>query len=182
LSLLPKTGYRGTQSLRWLQSQNVAVPPENNQGAIQAEGALALRLSNGEALLLGGPRGNSELLDQLDGELSREKPDGVHPVLRADSSAWFVVSGRLAPEMLSKLCGVDLSPDVFSQFEVAQTSVARTNAIVVRWDLGQTLAYHVIPGAAFAEYLWDCLMDAMVEYGGSPAGLEAVWSLLASGK
>lgn len=181
MSLLPKTGFRGPQALQWLQSQNVVLPPENNQGAIQPDGALALRLSNGEALLLGGIRGNGEQLDQLGEAHTREEPEGVHQVLRADSSAWFLVSGRLAPEMLSKLCGVDFSPDVFSQLEVAQTSVARSNAIVLRWDLGQTLAYHVIPGAAYAEYLWDCLMDAMVEYGGRPAGLEAAWSLLASG-
>ena len=149
-------------------------------GALQPEGALAVRLSNGEALLLGNLQGNSDLLDRLAENFSRELPAEVYQVPRADSSAWFMVTGRLAPEMLAKLCGVDLSSKVFPQLEVAQTSVARTNAIVLRWDVGQTLAYHVFPGAALAEYLWDCLMDAMVEYGGRPAGLEAVWGLLAA--
>jgi sarcosine oxidase subunit gamma len=191
LSLLPKTGYRGPQALPWLEAQQLELPP-NNRGAIQPDGALVVRLGDGEALLLknpmlenpllGNPQGNSELLDRLGKEHSREPPAGVYPVPRADSTAWFVVSGRLAPEMLAKLCGVDLSPEVFPQLEVAQTSVARANAIVLRWDVGETLAYHLFPGAALAEYLWDCLMDAMVEYGGRPTGLEAMWSLLAAGK
>ena len=180
LSPMPRAGYRGPQALPWLQAQELAIAPENNRGALQPEGSLAVRLSDGDVLLLGNLRSNSELLDGLAKEHSREQPQGVYQVHRADSSPWFVVSGRLAPEMLAKLCGVDLSPQVFSQLEVAQTSVARAGAIVVRWDLGQTPAYHLLPGAALAEYLWDCLMDAMVEYGGRPAGLEAAWSLLAA--
>ncbi len=182
LSLLPKTGYRGPRALAWLETQKVVLPPENNRGAIQPEGSVAVRLSDGEALLLGNLRSNSELLDQLEKVKSRETPDGVYQVHRADSCGWFVVSGRLAPEMLAKLCGVDLSPEVFPQLQVAQTSLARTDAIVLRWDMGQTLAYHLFPGAALAEYLWDAVMDAMVEYGGRPAGLEALWSLLPSDK
>lgn len=186
LSLLPRTGYRGPRALPWLEAQQLELPP-NNRAAIQPDGGLLVRLGDGEALLLGNlslgnSQGNSEWLDRLGKEHSRESPGGVYPVLRADSTAWFVVAGKIAPEMLAKLCGVDLSPRVFPQLEVAQTSVARSNAIVLRWDLGETLAYHLFPGAALAEYLWECLMDAMVEYGGRPAGLEAVWSLLAAGQ
>ena len=186
LSLMPKTGYRGPRALAWLEARELAIPP-NNRGAIQTEGGLVVRLGDREALLLGNPlpgnlQGINGLLHRLGEEYSREPADGVYPVLRADSIAWFVVAGRHAPEMLAKLCGVDLSPEVFPDLEVAQTSVARSNAIVLRWDLGQTLAYHLFPGAALAEYLWDCLMDAMEEYGGRPAGLEAMWSLLAAGK
>lgn len=180
LSPMPRAGYRGPQALPWLRAQKLVITLENNQGAIQREGSLAVRLSDGDVLLLGNLRGNSELLDRLGKEHSQEQPNGVYQVLRADSSPWFLVSGRLAPEMLAKLCGVDLSPEVFAQLEVAQTSVARAGAIIVRWDLGQTPAYHLLPGAALAEFLWDCLMDAMVEYGGRPAGLEAAWSLLAA--
>lgn len=182
LSLLPKTGYRGPRALSWLGAQKVVIPGENNRGALQPEGTLAVRLGNGEAMLLGNPKGNSELLDQLGKEHSLQPPAGVYQVPRADSSAWFVVSGRLAPDMLAKVCGVDLSAKDFPQLEVAQTSVARASAVVLRWDLGQTLAFHLFPGAALAEYFWGCLMDAMVEYGGRPAGLEAVWNLLVSAK
>ncbi len=179
-SAMPRSGYRGPQALPWLQAQKLVIAPENNRGAVQREGGLAARLSDGEVLLLGNLRGNRELLERLEAEHSRERPEGVYRVHREDSSPWFLVSGRLAPEMLAKLCGVDLSPRVFPPLEVAQTSVARAGAIVVRWDLGPTLAYHLLPGAALAEFLWDCLMDAMVEYGGRPAGLEAAWSLLAA--
>lgn len=180
LSPMPRAGYRGPQALPWLQAQKLEITPENNRGAVQPEGSLAVRLSDGDVLLLGDLRCNGELLDNLGKEHSQQQPNGVYQVQRADSSPWFLVSGRLAPEMLAKLCGVDLSPRVFPQLEVAQTSVARTGAIVVRWDLGQTPAYHLLPGAALAEYLWDCLMDAMEEYGGRPAGLEAARALLAA--
>ena len=148
LSALPRSGYRGPQALPWLQAQELVIAPENNQGAVQRDGSLAVRLGDGEALLLGNLRGNRAPLQQLEVEHSRQRPDGVYRVHREDSTAWFLVSGRLAPEMLAKLCGVDLSPEVFPQLEVAQTSVARAGAIVVRWDVGQTLAYHLLPGAA----------------------------------
>ncbi|MCR6629846.1 MAG: hypothetical protein NVV74_07215 [Magnetospirillum sp.] len=69
--------------------------------------------------------------------------------------------------MLAKLCGVDLRRHVFADGAVAQTSVARLNGILIR----QGEDFHLLADSASAEYLWDCLVDAMAEFGGSVAGV-----------
>ena len=48
------------------------------------------------------------------------------------------------------------------------------NAVVIRDDRGGVLAYHLLGDSASAEYLWDCLNDAMAEFDGAPVGLAAV--------
>lgn len=55
---------------------------------------------------------------------------------------------------------------VFQGDDVAQTPVARLNAIVIRQDD----RYHLLADSAFTEYLWSCLIDAMAEFKGSIAG------------
>ena len=44
-------------------------------------------------------------------------------------------------------------------------------------DLGQAPAFHLLVDSASAEYVWDCLMDAMAEFDGRPAGLNALAGL-----
>jgi sarcosine oxidase subunit gamma len=108
--------------------------------------------------------------------LPPETPRGF-PLPRRDSHAWFLVSGGAAAAMFAKLCGVDLRPEKFPDLSVAQTSVARISAIVIRDDREGTLAYHLLTDSASAEYLWDCLLDAMTEFEGRPVGLAAVRAL-----
>ncbi len=79
-----------------------------------------------------------------------------------------------AARMLAKLCGVDLRPRSFDDLEIAQTIVARLSAIVVRDDIGETLAYHLLADSASALYLWDCVVEAMAEFDGVVAGAEAL--------
>ena len=45
---------------------------------------------------------------------------------------------------------------------------------VIRADLGTLPAFHLLVYSATAGYMWDCLLDAMAEFGGRPVGLEAL--------
>ena len=81
--------------------------------------------------------------------------------------------------MFSKVCGVDLRPHKFGLGHIAQTAVAKTNAIVIRQDLGQTLSYFILCDISATEFMWDCLLDAMQEYAGSPVGIRALEQLVA---
>jgi sarcosine oxidase subunit gamma len=81
--------------------------------------------------------------------------------------------------MFAKICGVDLRPAHFPIGAIAQTSVAKMSAIIIRADLGSTIAYHVCADIASADYLWTCLEDAMAEYGGRIVGLAALRALQA---
>ena len=73
--------------------------------------------------------------------------------------------------MFAKICGVDLRPHHFADGRIAQTSLAKMSAIVIRADLGRTPAFHLLADSASAEYLWGCLLDAMAEFDGAPVGL-----------
>ena len=182
LSPLARCGFKGAGTPEWLSAQGVEVPAESNRAARQQDGALAARLAPGEALLLGDLRGDSGGLPAaLDAAwaaepLPPESPRGF-PVPRQDSHAWFLVTGSAAAAMFAKLCGVDLRPSKFPDLAIAQTSVARINAVVTRDDRCGHLAYHLLCDSASAGYLWDCLLDAMAEFEGRPAGLTAVRGL-----
>src|SRR5262249_57341388 len=93
---------------------------------------------------------------------------------RAESQAWFGVTGEQAPAMCAKICGVDLRLHRFAAGAVAQTSVAKMSAFVIRADLGGTPAFHLLADSASALYLWTCVLDAMAEFDGAPVG----WSAL----
>jgi len=79
--------------------------------------------------------------------------------------------------MFAKICGVDLRPKSFADHAIAQTSVARTNCIVIRGDIGAMPAYHLLGDSASAGFVWSAVLDAMAEFGGVPVGLDALLRL-----
>lgn len=181
LSPLPRTGFKGPGALAWLDRQGAPAPEADNAAAALDDGTLVARLAPSEALLLGNPVGTAAAIAKLDGKEADGFAAGAYRVPRRDNNAWFRLTGRQAAACMAKLCGVDLRPDGFADLAVAQTQVARLSAIVIRQDLagGRTpvLAYHLLFDSASAEYLWDVLVDAMAEFDGGPAGLDALQSL-----
>ncbi|MBM3583940.1 MAG: sarcosine oxidase [Alphaproteobacteria bacterium] len=178
LTPLRRGGYKGWTALDWLRGQGVAIG-ENNTTVDQPDGSRVARLADSEALILGDLEGGSALLDRVEGTWSLESAEGAYPVPRPETNAWCAITGQHAATMLAKMCGVDLRPKAFANGAVAQTSVARMSAIVIRRDLGRTLAYDMIADSAAAAYLWRCLIDAMGEFDGAPVGLAAVRALAA---
>ena len=184
LSPLPRLGLKGAGTADWLAGQGIDVPGDSNQAVRQASGVLAARLAPSELLLLGGLSGDATPLDDIQaawqgGTLPPDPPRG-YLLPRSHSHFWFLLSGAHTAVMFSRLCGVDLRPDKFADGRIAQTSMARMNAVIIREDQGGVLAYHVLGDSASAEYLWGCLLDAMAEFDGAPVGLAAVRSLSAS--
>lgn len=178
LSVQTRTGFKGVGTVAWLTAQGIALAQESNRAIRQADGSLAARLAPTEVLLLGDPQGRGEALKRVEqawksAEIPPATPRGF-PLPRQDSHAWFAITGRQAPALFAKLCAVDLRPHKFPDGAIAQTSVALLGAIVIRHDLGSTLSYHALFDSASADYCWDCLMDAMVEFKGRPVGLTAL--------
>lgn len=167
LSPFARTGFKGADTPDWLARQGLVIPEVPNRAVVQADGSVLARLSAGEFLLLGRPGDEIGLVERLDAAWSWGDGAGMcFPLPRQDSHAWFHLRGDAVPEMMATLCGVDLRRHVFADGAVAQTSVARLNAIVVR----QGDHYHLLADSASAEYLWACVVDAMAEFGGSIAG------------
>ncbi len=174
LSALPRTGFKGCGAPDWLQGNGVKLPEAPNLARLHSDGSLLVRLSQQELLVLSDLRRTSLLADELPMQWSIDSCDGVYLLPRSDSHSWFTLAGRHAAEAFSKVCAVDLRTDKFSQGEVAQTSLARINSIIVRQDLGTTPCYHILSDVSSAEFLWASLLDAMLEFKGKAVGTAAL--------
>lgn len=177
LSLHPHFGFKGRETVDWLRSQGVDVGDQDNLAYRQADGALAAKLAPREILLISDVAGSSNVCHRLAGMACIDEEIEAFPVPRGDGYFWFLVSGGQAGTMFAKICGVDLRPEQIPQLEIAQTSVARMNVVIIRDDLGDAPAYHILGDVASASYLWACLRDAMEEFGGGLMGQGAVRKL-----
>ena len=174
LSLAPRTGFKGRGAPDWFQKVLRTAPAATNEAAIQPDGMLVARLSPYEFLVLGDLSVDPRPIAALERRHIDDQPAATYLLPRADSHSLFLLSGRYASAMMAKLCGVDLRGKAFRNGAVAQTSVARINAVVIRNDLGENRGYYLLGDSSCAEYLWSCLLDAMREFGGAPVGLGAM--------
>ena len=181
LSVLPRGGFKGAGTPDWLTAQGLSVPEDSNRALRQSDGTLAARLAPTEILLLSDVAGEAGTIADLEATWNAapqppQTPRG-YPLPRRDSHAWFLVTGAEAAGMFAKVCGVDLRPVKFEPGQIAQTSIARANGIVIRDDLGATLAYHLLVDSASADFFWPAILDAMAEFGGGPVGHSALLAL-----
>lgn len=160
LTSLPRAGVKGMNLSAWLTSRLYELGDESNCAYPQPDGSLLVRLSPGELLLLADPANPSDEVASF----SLEPAYTCYPVRRKDSHYWFALSGERCSDMFAKLCAVDLSPDNFPNNRVAQSSVAKTSAIIVRHDSDNDLRYFVLGDSSTTQYMKHCLNDAMAEF------------------
>jgi sarcosine oxidase subunit gamma len=173
VSLLPRLGFKGRDTAAWLARHGIAVGDAPNVAYRQADGALAARLAAGEVTIMSDIGERSTACRRLADATSLDDDVMCFPVPRGEGHFRFLVTGRQAAGMFAKICGVDLRPAKFPDLAIAQTSIARMSANVVRNDLGGTLAFDMHGDVASGAYMWMCLCDAMAEFGGRPVGLSA---------
>ncbi len=174
LTPLPRGGFKGHGALDWLRRQGMTIGDANNRAYPVDDGALVLRLADSEALILGDLAATGDTCARLEHEWSMENADGGYPVPRRSTNFWVLITGRHAAALFAKICGVDLRPHKFANHDIAQTSVARINTVIVRDDRGDLPVFHLLGDGASAEYMWGCLLDAMKEFDGQPVGYLAL--------
>ncbi len=177
LSPLSRLGFKGRGTIPAMQSRGITLEAAPNRAFRQPDGGLCLVLAPGEVILLSNLSGDGERLTQLEAGWRIEDEERTYPLPRRDSHAWLAVGGEAAPEMFAKLCAVDLRPDKFGDLSIAQTSIARLSAILVRADMGASPVFHLLVDSAAALYFCDCLLDAADEFGGRIVGLKALQKL-----
>ncbi|MGI9452411.1 MAG: sarcosine oxidase [Geminicoccaceae bacterium] len=177
LSALPRIGFKGRAVLSQMNTQGVTLEFRPNRAFRQKDGTLAAVLAMTEVLLLSPLGGKASKLAELASNWSIETADGGYLVPRQDSHFQFLMTGRHAASAFAKICGVDLRAKSFDDLTIAQTSIAKSTAIVIRDDIGETPAFHLLGDNASAGYMWDCLLDAMNEFDGGPIGLDALLAL-----
>ena len=151
--------------------------PTPNRAFRQPDGGLCLVLAPGEIILLSNLAGDGERLAQLEASWRIEDEERTYPLPRRDSHAWLAVAGeaarRCSPSCAPSICG----RDKFADLAIAQTSIAKMSAILVRADIGANPVFHLLVDSAAAVYFCDCLLDAADEFGGRIVGLKALQKL-----
>lgn len=162
---LPRVGFRGTHSADYLRARGFTLPDAPNHATAQADGSWVARLSHTEYLLLGSVQDQGQRI--ADEEARWELDHRANYLLpRQDSHACVRLSGAPIAQVMAKLCGVDLSEAAFTPGRVAQTSVARVNAIVIHTGSVAAPAFHILWDRAAKAYFDGALADALVEFGG----------------
>jgi heterotetrameric sarcosine oxidase gamma subunit len=129
-------------------------------------GLRSLPLAADEFLLLSGPGGEDEIVRCLS-----ETGDGsVTVVDLTHGLAGFWLAGPDSPHLLSKLCALSFDTRDFPDGHVAQSSLAKVHATILRHDRGRLPAYEFYVERPYGEYLWDVILDAGTEFGILPAG------------
>lgn len=172
LSNANRWGLRGADAAARLEAWGFSLPERPNHALSQPDGSQVVRLSRLEYLLLGGLDEGAARIAEFAARIGAL--DAAYPLPRLDSHAWLFLHGEARASVMAKLCGVDMSSKAFSTGAVAQTVVARINAIVVNLPLAGAEGFSLLCDRAAADYLWDVLLDALEEFGGGAQGLSAL--------
>lgn len=173
LTNLPRVGFRGIDTAEYLIDHGFELPQTPNTLITQKDTSHIVRLSATEYLLVGGLDDFGEKIIDLeknwvmDGRLNYLLP-------RQDSHACLQITGPSIALIMAKLCAVDLSEEAFLRGQVAQTSVARINAIVMNVSDEVAAKFNILCDRTISLYLWEVLEDAIYEFNGQVVGIEAL--------
>ena len=133
-------------------------------------GTLVVGSGPGEWLLLSSPGANLSVIRRVE-----EVPDeGLVSVFDATHGrALMRVTGARAPDLLAKVCGVDLSEEVTPHGAAFRSSVAKLVTDVVRDDRDGERSYLLHCERSSGQYLFDALLDAGNEFGIEVEGFTA---------
>ncbi|GAA0479170.1 MULTISPECIES: sarcosine oxidase subunit gamma family protein [Tatumella] len=158
-----RAGFRGRHADYYLKQRGFTLPDTANQAVWQDDGCLVARLSPTEYLLLSSDQQSSQrIAHQAQTWVLSELSCYLLP--RQDTHACIALSGSFLPEMMAKLCAVDLSRDNFPAGAVVQTSVARASAIVINVTRSELPQFWLLTDTSMAAYFRDVLTDAVSEF------------------
>jgi sarcosine oxidase, subunit gamma len=168
LSSIYRLGFKGGGTMDAMKKRGIILEAVPNRAYRQKDGGLCLVLGASEIILLGLSEKAAASIKTHEAEWRIDDLERSYPVPRLDGNCWFCIAGDKAADMMAKICGVDLRPQRFDNLQIAQTSVAKLNTIVLRNDEDGTLAFHLFADSASRDYLENCLRDAMDEFMPAP--------------
>ncbi|MEV0177568.1 sarcosine oxidase subunit gamma family protein [Streptomyces sp. NPDC050803] len=127
---------------------------------VRAGELTALWLGPDEWLLVGPPGSERDLESRV------REAAGDEPVSVSDVSAQrttLLVTGPRAHDLLAHGCALDLHPRAFGSGRCAQTTLGRTQVVLVARDEPRA-GFWVLVRSSFAGYLAQWLLDAATEY------------------
>ena len=91
----------------------------------------------------------------------------------------LLLAGTRSRDVLAKLTSLNTSEDRLPNLACAQANVAHVHTIVLREDLRNAPAYHLLVTRDYAESFWEALMHAGHEFSMQPFGMKALKELRA---
>lgn len=174
LSELSRTGVRGPGAEAFLTREGIAFPHKPNLMIETEQRQIVARLGSSECWVLDDPVGPGREMGALNTKIDEEP--GCYPLYCQHSHAWFALSGKYLPELMAKICGVDLRADAFPEGAIVQTSIARVSGIIIHHKVNGIPLFSLLSDSSSSEYLWHALLDAMQEFAGKPVGLNVLKS------
>ncbi|MER5796031.1 sarcosine oxidase subunit gamma family protein [Streptomyces sp. NPDC001980] len=136
--------------------------PLDPDTVVHAGEVTAVRLGPDEWLVVGRP-GTERDLESRIRTAGGDEPAAVSVTDVSAQRTTLLVGGPRARDLLAHGCALDLHPRAFGPGRCAQTTLARTQVVLVARD--ETRAgFWVLVRSSFAGYLADWLVDAAVEY------------------
>jgi heterotetrameric sarcosine oxidase gamma subunit len=131
------------------------------RAARDEHGTLVVGSSPGEWLLLSTPGTSAEVT----GLVGQIRDEGLVNVFDASHGrALMRITGARAPDLLAKVCAIDLAEEVTPNGAAFRSSVAKVVADVVRDDRDGERSYLLHCERSSGQYLFDALIDAGGEF------------------
>jgi heterotetrameric sarcosine oxidase gamma subunit len=131
---------------------------------VEVDGGLLARLAPTE-LYLFGLSSNAELPSVAVIEASLAKGQRfAHATDYTHGKAVIRLVGAAAPELLSKVCGLDFEHSIFPNLHVAQTSAAKIKTLIARCDVAGVPTYFLHVNRPLGQYFWEVVWDAGQEF------------------
>lgn len=86
--------------------------------------------------------------------------------------AHFLLAGPRCYEILRKLTSLNISS--LQNLACGQASLAHVHSLVLREDLNETPAFHILVSREYAESVWEAILHAGHEFQVAPFGLKAL--------
>lgn len=101
-----------------------------------------------------------------------DRPDNAVDLTHVRSM--FRLTGDEASALINRVCGLDLSEEMFPDGAAARTLFAGVATEIVRDDQNGTASYLILPSSSFRTYVLDVIADAGAESGLRSAGQQQV--------
>ncbi len=147
-----------------LQAHFAQIPAKPGE-VVEVDGGLLARLTPAEFYLFGLSVGVSlPTATDLDHTFAQAQRF-AHATDYTHGKAVLRLVGAAAPDLLSKICGLDFYEAVFPSGRVAQTSAAKIKTLIARFDQGQMPTYYLHVNRPLGQYFWEVVQDAGQEFG-----------------
>jgi sarcosine oxidase, subunit alpha len=127
------------------------------------EGSLVIGSGPGEWLVLAAPGSQDKLLARMQ-SLTEETGEFTSVLDVTHGRALMRLTGAHAPDLLGRVCGIDLSDDITPDAAAFRSSVAKLVTDVVRVDQAGVPSYLLHCERSSGHYLFNALLDAGREF------------------